>query len=228
MKKEELLAWLGIALSIPGVILLFSNKAGIGIMVLILVVILLTIYKLLNRPIFTYMEVDKTLEFQDDQAQIAHQVSRFKARANHKGITQLWFRNINADGTVQNIRIDGVTIPAHLIQRVAGSIAIFKQFDRELSRGQIATVELSYELHGSFPGAREGLTHITATETKKVKMRVISTPRRPFLDARHLLGYGGQVQAEMEKPTFATGRLSVECEFKNPKPGSYHTIEWDW
>jgi hypothetical protein len=228
MKKEDLLAYIGIALSIPGVILLFSDKAAIGIMVLILVVILLVIYKLLNRPVFTYLEVEKVLDFKDNLGQVALLVSRFKARANHKGTTQLWFRNINADGTIQNIKIDGVVVPAHLIQRVAGSIALFKQFDPGLSRGQVATVELSYELHGSFLGAREGLTHITATQTQKVKMRVNSDKTRPLHDARHFLGYGGQVQAELEKPTFSNGRLSVECEFKNPKPGSYHTVEWDW
>jgi hypothetical protein len=225
VKKEDLLAYLGIALSIPGVILLFSDKTAIGIMVLILVVIMLVIYKLLNRPIFTYLEVDKMLEFKDGQGLLAIQVSKFKARANHKGITQLWFRGINADGTIQNIQIDGDAVK---IKRVAGSIEVNKEWKTALNRSQVAPVQLSYELHNSFPDQTEGVTHITATETKKVKMAIKFHPTRPVIDARHYMGYGGQMQSELEKPAISNGRLLVECEFLNPKPGSYHTIEWDW
>jgi hypothetical protein len=228
VKKEDLLAYVGIALSIPGVVLLFSDKAAIGILVLVLVIILLTIYSLLNRPVFTYMDVEKILEFHDELGQLAIQTSTFKARANHKGITQLWFRNINADGSIQNIKIDGKLVDTQAIGKVAGSIAIFKQFDHELTRGQVAPVELSYELHGSFLNSREGVTHITATQTKKVKMLIKFHQKRPVRAARHYLGYGGQVHVELEKPVVSNNGLSVECEFKNPKPGSYHTVEWDW
>src|SRR5205807_1261047 len=106
-------------------------------MVLILVVILLAVYSLLNRPVFTYISVEKILEFNDELGQLA-------------------------------------------------------------------------------------------TQTKKVTMRIIFHPKRPVRDARHYLGYGGQAQSEIEKPVVSNNGLSVEVEFKNPKPGSYHTVEWDW
>jgi len=229
MKKQDLLAYIGIALTIPGVGLLFLNKATIvGTLILIVVVILFVMYWLQNRPPFTILEADKTLDFQDEAGNLAFLESRVKIRANHMGITQFWFRGINADGTIENIKIDGDLIPPHLIKRVAGSIEVYKQFNQVLTPGKVTNIALSYELHDSFLGKREGMTHVTSTQTKRVKIRINFHQRRPASDVRHYLGYGSQVQAELEKPAVPADRLSVECQFRNPKPGSYHTLEWDW
>lgn len=228
MKKEDLLAYVGIALAIPGTVLLFSSRATIGVLVLVLVVILFAVYRLHNRPVFTYMEVDKTLDFQDDAGQLARLTVRVKARPNHRGTTQLWFRGINADGSIRNLKIDGEILPAHSIKKVAGTIEVYKQFPQALTPGKVVPVELSYELHDSFPGNSEGLTHVTATHTKRVKLRVHFHAGRPIIDVRHYVGYGGQVHGELEKPAMSENRLSVECALRNPKIGSYDTVEWKW
>jgi len=179
-----------------------------------------------NRPLFTVLDGQKHLKFQsgppDNDALLTHRVI---AKANFTGLTQFWFRNITADGPIQNFMIDGVPVNASM---KGGTYEFCKEFARPLKKGETATIVASYELIKSYPSPREGLTHIANTETKKLKLVVEFHQAKPGRDCKCFLGGGGGIEKELDRPKSTNGNTTLEMDLTDLQTGAYYTLEWIW
>jgi hypothetical protein len=229
---DRILAVLGLVFAIPAVFeFVHSRKVEEGLLftaVVFLIVFLLIYRQWINtRELFTFRDIHKTLTFNDATGNLAVLECRFDAKANHTGIQQIWFRNINADGDVTNITIDGQA-PA-VVQRKAGSWEVCKQFDHAVRSGDKHTIDLRYELLNSFSGNPESITHIVASKTKKLTVRVIFHDKRVGRQIRSFVGRAGAVEEPLnDQPRTIENGNGVEIEIDKPKIGSYFTIEWRW
>ena len=227
---DRVIGILGILVSIPAILELFhSERLREGLLLSTLAILLFGVMCYLRwlekQPLFTYLEISKDLAFNDPAADLATFETRAKTKANHTGVQQLWFRNINADGDIRNFTVDDV---AATVQRKAGSWEVCKQFDHALQRGTVVSVKLRYELHKAFCGNTEGITHVTATKTGKLTMIVRFHERRVGRNLRAFVGRGSQVEEPLNLPSTLDDGKTIELIVERPKQGSYYTIEWSW
>ena len=217
--------WIGATIGLAGLLLWFLPEHKVlGIFILLATGVVVWFICWLNRPEFTLLSVEKVLDISDAAGKSAKLLRCMTARANHKGITEFWCRNISADGAIANIRIDNVE-PA-FIKTEAGDKQVCKRFDRPLKRGQKFDMVLSYELADSFPGTTEGLIHVVECQTKRLRLVVTLPDARNAKAARMSLRYGGQIHKDLPAPTI-TGRR-IEFETKWTKLGAEYSLEWDW
>lgn len=229
---DRVLAVLGVLLGIPAILGFFSQRFGEGLLLtgLVLLIVGYLLYRRYeeSQPLFTYLEMHKILKFHDAAATTAGFSTIVTARANHTGVSQLWFRNINADGDVTNFRIDGAPVPQNLIVKKAGSYEVCKQFDRPLRRGDTEQITLSYDLINAFSSTHEGITHVTVTKTKKLKIRVEFHSQRVGHNVRFYAAYGGGIEKDLDPPRFDNTGLALEIELEGLKTAAYYTIDWNW
>lgn len=196
----------------------------------VLVIIAWVTYVYFNRRerqwFFTHILIEKNLLFVDPIASTARLSTVMTSRSNYSGITQMWFRNINADGQIKNILLDGK--PAARTQKKAGSLEVCKEFDHPLRSGEIVKTELSYELTDSFSGGHEGITHVTATKTESLSMRVKFHAGRLPKQTRAFVEYGSTLQEKLYTLTQSEDKTEALLRVKRPQIGGYYTIEWDW
>jgi len=89
MKREELLAWIGIVLAVPPVVYMVAGEGKItaGVFVVLLVSALVREYTAArrneNRPVFTVLHVKKRLEVQDENAEVVEFEQAIRLRVNH-------------------------------------------------------------------------------------------------------------------------------------------------
>jgi len=201
--------------------------AALTVLILGLAALLLVRRWSLKRPTFTHLSVEKFLIFRDPTSSAAQLCTRMSTRANHSGLTQIWFRNISSDGPIDNVLVDGRQ-PSK-IRRVAGSLEVCKDFGRSLHRGDVVQTELCYDLHNSFPGKREGITHVTGTDTTKLAIHVRFHPNRPPESFRAFVGYGSSTEQPLAMPLeFDQNSHEIILDIRRPRVGAYYTIQWDW
>jgi hypothetical protein len=181
-----------------------------------------------NRPLFTYLSVEKTLTFRDEGPHTTSQSSLVEVQANHTGLTQLWFRSISADGPVTNFVIDGVPVPNTLILKKAGNYEVCKQFDRALRKGDTRKITFSYDMLDSFPNSREGTSHAAVTITKKLKIRIEFHPNKLGREVRWFFGGGGGLEQELPPPRTLNNGSVLEVEIQDLQVGGFYTIDWVW
>jgi hypothetical protein len=215
---------------IPAILDLFKGertREGLLFGALSLLILGVLIYRRWEekQPLFSYIEIQKELMFLDAAGNVATMETNATTKANHTGIQQLWFRNINADGDVKNFTVDSIATSG---QRKAGSWEVCKQFDRPLHRGDIVSVTLKYELHQAFPGPTEGLTHVTATKTNKLVVRIRFHDSKIGHNPIAFIGKGSDVEEPLDSPKALDNGKTVEMVIDKPKVGTYYTIEWRW
>lgn len=231
---EELSYWAswaslaGLLIGIPGFLLLFiKGNAVIGVLALIVIGCILFFRWYLNQPETTIIEVTKELDFHDPQARKATLVRHQTARANHKGITEFWVRNITSDGTIENILVDG-KLPDE-VRHVAGTIEVCKRFQRPLVRGRSESMNLSYDLIDSFDvGRTQAMIHTISSKTKQVRMVVNFHPDKPCTTAKLFLTFGGQEHKALQEPKISRKGRRIEVEIKRPQLGAEYYLEWEW
>ncbi|HEX8494328.1 MAG TPA: hypothetical protein VF658_15875 [Pyrinomonadaceae bacterium] len=227
MSREELLAWVGIFIGIPSFLLLFfTGQVIIGIFVALIVGGLIWFRWSLNQPEFTLLRIEKTLTFHDPKAERATFMRRQAARANHKGLTEFWIRSISADGSIENIQIDGKAPDIMGVE--AGDIAICKRFREPLERGAVDEMTVTYDIVNAFNGHMESTIHVVAYKTRYVRIAVETHKDRPIKSARAVLRYGGQKYKKLPQPKLSSNNCRAEMEVKRPKLGAEYYLEWDW
>jgi hypothetical protein len=215
--------------SLVALLAFFSRKVGEGLLfaALVLAIVGYLLFRRWeqNRPLFTFLDVSRCYRFVDEAASLVKVETTVKMRMNHSGIQQFWFRNINVDGMVENAQIDGSA--PYAIERKAGAWEFCKQFDHSQRSGTVATVALTYDLRDSFPKSQEGITHSTATRTKKLTIRIKFHPNKPARQIKAFKSGGGSMEAPLDTPVIS-GDGSVELQVNNPRTGGYYTVEWKW
>src|SRR5581483_2539841 len=99
--------WITAVIGVTVLLLVFMpDHTVVGVLIICILVGLTWLFWWLNRPMFTFISVEKVLTIQDVDGKVAKLLRYQTARANHKGITEFWCRNISADGSIDNILID--------------------------------------------------------------------------------------------------------------------------
>jgi hypothetical protein len=178
-----------------------------------------------NQPDFTLLQVERTITFQDPQARVALMERRQVARANHRGLVEFCFKNIIADGSIQNLLIDGRAPDYQGIS--CGATEVCKYFP-QLERGQINELTLTYELVDSFSKDSEAIIHSVAHKTKLLRVIVKCHPQRPIRNARATLRFAGQPYKNLHQPKLTNNGCQIEFEIKKPRLGAQYYIEWEW
>ncbi|MGP0020124.1 MAG: hypothetical protein ACLPHP_16245 [Candidatus Sulfotelmatobacter sp.] len=229
---DRIVAILGILLAIPTFLEFLQARVVNGLLLIILMMVVagFLAYRHFQRrlPPFTYLKVEKTLTFVDELPHKASQVSVVTVKANHSGLTQLWFRSISADGPVENFIIDGDAVPEHLIQKKAGSYEVCKQFDHALISGDTREVTLSYDMIDAYPKRREGTTHAVVTITKKLKIVIRFHPAKIGREVQCFVGGGAGLERRLPPPQTLDNGSVLELELQDLQLGAYYTIDWRW
>jgi hypothetical protein len=173
---DRLLAILGVVLAIAGLIPQFALPPRLeeGMMLAGLLFVIAAYFSHLYwwehvQPSFTHLELDKTVSFQRNSTDWVAKVDTvIKSKANHSGLTQLWFRHFAPKEGYQNVLID--TAPPGTTKQKAGTLEFCKDFNRPLSSGEKVTVKVSYEVHNAFTESQESVTHRIGTKTKMLKL----------------------------------------------------------
>jgi hypothetical protein len=209
---------------------IYSTRLTIGIVLALGVLVSLGVFIYdryqQKQSLFTHLAVAKSLSFPNPSPDLALFSTTLKSRANYNGITEMWFRNISADGQVTNIQIDDEA--PNKLQRKAGSWEVCKEFGRPIQRSEIVTIRLSYGLQNSFPADREGITHVTATRTQELTMHVQFHRSKVPHRVRAFVEYSGVVEEVLEPPLLTRENTHLDLRVRRPKIGGYYTLEWDW
>lgn len=226
--SDRMLNLTGLALALPGVLLLFSNQVAVGILELTIVLLIFVFWHAKNKPLITLLEVEKLASIKDAKGIDASFTSRQKTKTNHKGLTELWFRNISSDGSVSNILIDNKT-PSE-IKTEAGDVRACVRFNKAKKADEKFEVTLSFDAKNAFPADTEFLIHVVEAETKKLKIVVELPINRKASGARLFLQYGGNPHKELAKPliSISSSGQRLESEIKRPLLGAEYCLEWDW
>jgi len=209
--RDRILAIAAICLAIFAIVEIRSARTTTG--VLSAVASAMSLSAIVHRrwqetqPPFTHLEVDKTLNFPNASPELAQLSTTLKSKANYDGIGQIWFRNINADGQIANIRVNGGE--PSTTQRKAGSWEVSTEFPRVLRRGEVVTVQLTYDLQNSFPSEREGVTHLIVTKTNDLRVHVRFHPAKVPRRVRAFVEYASAVQEFLDALTVDDKRTHV-------------------
>src|SRR5207248_6635399 len=80
--------------------------ASLAVLILAVLVFLVIPFVQSRRPEFTIISLDKKLSLQDTEGRLAKFERKSREVANFDGLKELWFRNIAADGPIQNIKVE--------------------------------------------------------------------------------------------------------------------------
>lgn len=226
MRRAKLLELIGIAIGIPGFLLLFvQGKIAVALLVLVVIGVLAWHRWFLQLPNLTIIEIEKIFDFKDAFAHRVLMTRRQRMRVNHP-TAEYWFTNISADGSIQEITIDGA--PPAEKRSQAGDLMVCKRWNHPLERGQEVTINFCYELIDSFGRNPEGVIHVVAAKAKRVRITVKLHPDRPCLGASSYRRYAGQEYRDLPAPALRDSNRHIELEFEAKKVGTEVEIEWTW
>lgn len=227
MTREELLAWAGLVVGIPGFALLFvSGYAVEGGLAVVVFVGLFWLRWSSSRPEFTIIQLKKSLTFHDATGRKATLFRDQIVRANHKGLTEFWIKGISADGPIENILVDDKE-PTHK-RKQAGAVEVCKHFRQPLQRGETDGMTLSYDMIDAFLNNPESMGHTVGYKTKLLVIVVRFHNERPCRSVKAFLRYGGQIYKSLPQPIISNDSCKIEIAVKRPRLGSQIYLEWDW
>lgn len=227
MDRNELLTLIGLIIGVPGFLLLFfQGQAVIGVVVFGVCIGLAWLYWFLNQPEFTLLEVRRVIRLLDRDGTRAQMERYQEARANHKGLSEFCHKGIMADGSIENIRIDGDEPDYQALE--CGAIVVCKYFPDTLERGEKLEMTLTYDLVNSFTKKSEAIIHVISHKTKRLTLEVQCPSDRPVRDVKASLRYGGQKFKLLPKPKRSPDSCQIVLEIKRPKLGEEYYLEWDW
>ena len=190
--------------------------------------ILIVRYVQSKRPEFTIADLQKILKIHDAGGRRATFERRMTATSNVDGLKEVWYRNVAADGTIGNIKIDGQDPAAGDVVVQLGLTDIRKSFDAPLKNGQQISVNVSYELRDSFLKDSEALIHVVNYKTKRLRLTVEFPADRPFKRAVWTELYGGARPHTIAEFRAAQDNYRLEVEMEDPKRGGNYELRWEW
>jgi hypothetical protein len=182
-----------------------------------------------EAPPFHLLNVEKTLTFDDKDAQRAICTDTRTIRANHKGLSGYWFKDLVPASALKNILIDDEP-PHQKVDELSGTrTRVIRRFPNDLAIGQEFTHTLTFDAHGAFPDKVEFLEHRVMDPTDRLHTRIQFHPERPCLDCKVYVGLGGGALEPLEGRHRRLDK-GKRLDFKVEKPtmGNVYRIEWDW
>ncbi len=191
--------------------------------------VLIVRYVQSTRPEFTIRDLHKELRLNDTKGHLATFERRMIAASNVNGLREIWYRNVAADGKIENIKIDGQAPGPGDIVKQLGLTHIRRSLVEPLGKGQEIVDRVTYDLIDSFVKDSEALIHIVNHKTRKVHLTVHFPTDRSFKRARFTEMYGG-VKAQTLKDLSANpdNAATLAVELEDPKLGGSYELRWEW
>jgi len=226
MKREELLAWIGLVLAVPPIVysVFKEGQWSAGIFVLLVIAALVRGYFGRNKPNFNALSVRKYLEIIDKDGHRACLKATYHLQANHR--TQHFTTSyLGGDGHIENIKVDSHE-PTQ-IRPVGNRTEITKYFDRELSPGEEVQVVVSLDQVDTYPRNKESIGHVIEYETEKVEIEVCFPSDRLPRNSEVLMRRQGTLR-DGEKCKVNNENRTISVFITHPTRDTEYVLRWEW
>jgi hypothetical protein len=237
MKKltGTFISLVGLVGGLVGLVWSFKLTTSTQIIVSLAVLVLATVFLIVlfvqsRRPEFTIVSLDKKLVLQDVEGRRATFERKSREVAGFDGLRELWFRNIAADGTIENITV--ASIPGSQETQTVkqlGLIHIRVLLNMPLKKGQEIETTLTYDILDSFVKPSEALIHVVNYRTRVLRIVIEFPAERPYRSAVLKEIFGGTTARiiSLGMPEDNT-RRRLGAEIENPKLGANYELRWEW
>jgi hypothetical protein len=179
-----------------------------------------------KRTLFTIIECKITLIIKDTAGSDAEFRKSLKLKANHTGLSQFDHRNLSADGSFSDFKVNGIPVQP---KKDAGDFIVEVRFP-PLKRGAILSTDLSLRIRDSFPSTTEAATYLVAHPTEKLVVEIHLPDGRPAQEVRVYRRRGGETDTNVTpEPKLAASNTRIAWEASNLKDlGAEYIVEWVW
>jgi len=231
LTTDRKIAWAGLLIGIVALFPLFKEAGWQWTLLLTLAVFAAGSYLVytewrFTRSAFTTLTIQKKVVIRDIHGADASLVRTQKIRANYNFVSEIWFRNMVADGNFGPVKIDGED-PARTT-RMGCLASHAKIFNPPLSRGAVREVRLECDVKDSFPDRVEGLLHEVAQDTRLLILEVNMPEGRTCKTAQVLLESAGEPAKRLEDPEISDDRRKMIAKIKRPMTGFTYHLSWTW
>jgi hypothetical protein len=231
MNTDRVLAWVGVAIGILGLIPIFRDASlQLAIAYTIVLALLLILFAFLYRsgrgPQYATLSMKKTLRIVETDGSLARMSREQRIRVNYGQLSEIWCRNIVADGSIQNLLID--KSPPDDEKRMGCLLSICKRFSTPLFRGQEATILWTHELLNAFPAINERMEHDVTPETLYLELIVELPNSRPCRAATLHESVSGEPARLLPDPTIELHGTVLKAVVKRPREGRTICLSWEW
>ena len=172
---------------------------------------------------FTISNLERTITIQDNSGSKAVETQKHAVVTNQSGLSEFWCKNINSNGFVSQITINGTT-PAEQLQEDKNTHAAIK-FDGNLKSGQTFDIELSFNHKDAFKNTQCILAHTVDNETNLLRLVVNLPGGRPVTSASVSCKVDDIETPQL--PPVITDNRNVVAEIRNPLIGATYYLQWD-
>jgi hypothetical protein len=231
MSTDRILAWVGLAIGILGLIPIFRDSSlqltiAYVVVLTLLVILFAFLYRSGRGPQYATLSMRKTLEIVEADGSLARMRREQRIRVNYGQLSEIWCRNIVADGSIQNLLIDNN--PPDDEKRMGCLLSICKRFETPLFRGQEKTIVWTYELRNSFLARTEVLDHDVKQATRYLELTVVLPASRPCCGASMHELIAGDPEKLLPNPTIDMHGTILKAILKRPEKGRTIRLTWEW
>ena len=183
-------------------------------------------YRTFRETLFTVLQSHLIIEINDPTGDHATYVKIMRIRANHTGPAQYVHRNLSSDGSMQNFRVNGISVTP---QMDAGDRLLYVDFGRPLRRGEEREIKLEIDLFNSFPATTEWITYNIAYPTRKLTIEVKLPSTRPAFSPEIYCLSGGEKERVSTKPQLLDNGCKIIWNSGDHRNlGSEYRLQWEW
>jgi hypothetical protein len=231
LNTDRLLAWVGVVIGILGLIPIFRDSAVqfqlvYGVTLCVLLVLFVVLYRTGRGPQYETLSIRKTLEIVTADGSFARMRREQRIRVRYGQLSEIWCRNIVADGSIRNLLIDDS--PPDDAKTLGCLLSICKRFRAPIFRNQQIDIVWSYELHQAFLAKSERLEHDVTPGTHLLELVVILPKARPSLGASLHELVAGEPAQPLDNPTVGQRSTVLKSTVKRPKEGRTVCLSWEW
>jgi hypothetical protein len=223
-KSDRISMYSNALVVIYGIFLALVGFVITGLSLVISALLLSHILYRLNLTAFTISSLERILTIGDANGANATEVQSQTITVNNSGQTEFWCKNIQSEGTVSNIRINGQS-PSEQKQEDGNTQASIK-FDSALKTGTTFDLALSYNHGNAFSKAQQTLVHVVDNGTSRLHLVVELPKGRPISSARVFCQHDGK--DEQLLPPIISGQDRIEVVITEPELGAMYCLQWDW
>jgi hypothetical protein len=231
MSTDRILAWVGVAIGILGLIPIFLDSSmqlrlAYAVVLTLLLVLFAVLYRSGRGPQYATLSMKKTLEIVEADGSLAWMRREQRIRVNYGQLSEIWCRNIVADGSIHSLLIDNC--PPDDEKRMGCLLSICKRFDNPLFRGQEKTIIWTYELRNSFSARTEVLDHDVKQATRYLELTVVLPVSRPCRGASLHELIAGDPDKLLPNPVIDMHGTVLKAILKHPEKGRTIRLTWEW
>ena len=180
-----------------------------------------------STPNLSILEITKTITIHDIKGERGTIVRGQNAKVNRDIATRSFvMKGIRSEGTIEDIRIDGVPVGAHECERRLGALHICKTWSELRRKGDIIDTQLSYDVVNTYLKETESTTQDIPIEMDRITVEVNFPIGRNCKKARAYLSYNDEPNQILPDPH--TERTKITFTRSRPKLGEQYVVTWEW